>query len=297
MNVLIVGGHGFVASHIAAMLLRHGHTPVLAVRRARTDSKLLEIPCDLNTLLTAAAWQPLLANVHAVINAAGLLRGTPLAHQHVHCDAPAALAAACAALKKPFLHISALGLDNAKSTPYFNSKRDGEVAIRMANSAAIIVRPSLLFGAESAATKLMLLQARLPFLVQPGNTKFVAPLHVDDLAKLCITLISTLRALGCDVDALGQSTLSMADYINALRHAMHRKPAPIMHLPNWVMRFALQGSAWLGARTLVPEALDLMEHAHVGDAHHYVRWMHHAPRPISAFLQTKPVMIAAQKLA
>jgi nucleoside-diphosphate-sugar epimerase len=297
MNVLIVGGHGFVASHIAAMLQRHGHTPVLAVRHPRNDGKSIEIPCDLNTLLSAAAWQPLLENVHAVINAAGLLRGSALAHQRVHCEAPAALAAACASLKKPFLHISALGLDHAKPSLYFNSKRDGEVAIRMANSAAIIVRPSLIFGAESAATKLMLLQARLPFLVQPEVSQAVAPIHVDDLAKLCITLISTLRALGCDVDAVGQTTLSIAEYINALRHAMHRKPAPILHLPNRLMRFALQCSAGLGAKTLVPEALDLMEHAHVGDAHHYVRWMHHGPRPISAFLQTKPVMIAAQKLA
>ena len=248
-------------------------------------------------MLTAAAWQPLLENVQAVINAAGILRGSAQQHQHIHCDVPAALAAACEAAKKPFLHISALGLDNAKATPYFSSKRDGEVAIRMANSAAIIVRPSLVFGAESAATKLMLLQARLPFLVQPASSKPVAPIHVDDLAKLCITLINTMRALGCDVDAVGQKNLSIGDYINALRQAMHCKPRPIGHLPNGLMRAALQLSACLGAKTLVPEALDLMEHAHVGDAHHYVRWMHHQPRPISAFLQLRPAGIATQKLA
>lgn len=297
MNVLIVGGHGFIASHIAATLVRHGHTPILAVRHPSLNGKMVELGCNLNTMLNAAVWQPLLENVQAVINAAGILRGSAQHHQQVHCDAPAALAAACAAAKKPFLHISALGLDNAKATPYFNSKRDGEVAIRMANSAAIIVRPSLVFGAESTATKLMLSQARLPFLVQPAISKPVAPIHVDDLAKLCITLINTMRALGCDVDAAGQKNLSLGEYINALRQAMHYKPAPIGHLPNSLIRAALQLSAWLGAKILVPEALDLMEHAHVGDAHQYVRWMHHQPRPISTFLQVRSAGIAAQKLA
>jgi uncharacterized protein YbjT (DUF2867 family) len=294
MKVLIVGGRGFIASHIAAALIRQGHVPVLAARHAVNGN---EIACDLSRFLDATAWQPLLENVQAVINAAGILHGTPLDHQRVHCEAPAALAHACALAKKPFLHISALGLQEARSTPYFNSKRDGEVAIRMVNSAAIIVRPSLVFGAESVATKLMLLQARLPFLVQPEVSQAVAPIHVDDLAKLCIALISTLRALGCDVDAVGQTPLSIADYINALRQAHGRKPAPVLHLPNRLMRTALQCSALLGAKTLVPEALDLMEHAHLGDAHQYVRWMHHAPRPISAFLQTKAVIVPAQRLA
>ncbi len=297
MKVLIIGGRGFIASHIAAALVRQGHEPVRALREVPEVLNSGEIACDVSQMTTVAAWLPLLANVQAVINTAGILHASPQQHQRIHCDAPAALAAACATLKKPFLHISALGLDVAKPTPYFAARRDGEIAIRMANSAAIIVRPSLVFGAESAATKLMLLQAKLPFLVQPENTKAVAPIHVDDLAKLCITLISTLRALGCDVDAVGQTQLSIADYINALRQALHHKPAPVLHVPNSVMRAGLHCSAWLGAKTLVPEALDLLEHAHVGDAHQYVRWMHHAPRPISAFLQVKPALNAAQKLA
>ncbi len=278
MKILVLGGSGFIGCHIADAARTSGHTVTCASRRNSASG----FTCDFAHDTETALWQTRIAAFDAVINTVGVLRASAL--HNIHCQTPAAIAEACANAHKPFLHISMLGLEHARNTPYFQSKRDGEAAIRAVNSAAIVLRPSLVFGLDGDATKLLLLQAASPFLVLPHHSGEVAPIHVDDLAALAVCLIGTVRALGCDVDAVGSEAMSMAQYIARLRHTNHRSDAHVIHLPNVAMRALLRTTALCGAKTLVPEALDLMEHRHVGDARHYVRWMRHAARPLSMFL-------------
>ena len=284
MKLLIVGGNGFIGRHIARAAEASGHQVVRGVRIEKMESTNT-IACDLEHDVAAKTWVPrlTLTAIDAVINCAGVLRANKNIMQAVHCDAPAALAAACAQLKKPFLHVSALGLNDAANTPYFASKRDGENAIRTAHSGAIIVRPSVVFGHDSPATQLLLMQSHLPVLCLPTNTKAVAPIHVDDLAALCLSLIGTVRALGCDVDAVGAKECSVADYVQALRTARGNPRATLVRVPNRWMRMGLTCAAFCGARTITPETLDMMEHDHTGDARAFTRWMRRAPTAMASF--------------
>jgi uncharacterized protein YbjT (DUF2867 family) len=278
MKILIFGGNGFIGSRIASAARAAGHEVVVATRRAAGD----DVNADF--LAPATNWAAIVSTADAVINAVGVLRASARDHQKIHADSPAAIAATCAALKKPFLHISALGLDRAKDTPYFRSKRAGEEAIRAANAAAILLRPSVIFGSDSDATKLLLLQAGLPLLPLPRHTGAIAPIHVDDVAALVLCLIGTVRALGCDVDAVGPASMSMGEYIATLRHACGHGRALTVTVPNALLRGGFHATACLGARTMVPEALDLLEHTHTGDARMFVRWMRRLPRDAGEFL-------------
>lgn len=280
MRILIVGGNGFIGRHLNKACVAEGHEVLLAVRDAGAN----EIDCDLVHDIDTSQWAPRLRNIDGVINCVGLLHAPAVVMQAVHCNAPAAIASACAKAHIPFVHISVLGLDHSADTPYFQSKRQGEWAIRAANSAAIIVRPSVVFGTDSPATRLMLLQSRLPIFFLPAETQPVAPIHVDDLAQLCVCLIGTLRAFGCDVDCVGDTEVSIAEYMQRLRARDHHSAAHVIPIPNKWMRAALAASARCGARTMTPEVLDLMEHAHIGNPHTFARWMRRAPRPIEAFL-------------
>ena len=170
MRILIVGGNGFIGRHVARAAQAAGHSVVLGVRAptalyakghakgyAKDHAKGMrltpqEIICDMQSHDDTSRWLKRVDTVDAVINCVGLLRDSAQALQAVHCDAPAALAGACSEAKKIFLHISVLGLDHAADIPYFNSKRDGEIAVRNAYPGAIIVRPSLVFGSDSPAT-------------------------------------------------------------------------------------------------------------------------------------------------
>lgn len=280
MRILIVGGRGFIGRHLRKASVAEGHEVILGVRGASAG----EIDCDLVRDIEASSWAPRLCNIDGVINCVGLLHAPAAIMQAVHCEAPAAVASACAKLRIPFVHISVLGLDHSADTPYFQSKRRGESAVRAANSAAIIVRPSVVFGTDSPATRLMLLQSRLPIFFLPAETQPVAPIHVDDLAQLCVCLIGTLRAFGCDVDCVGDTEVSIAEYMQRLRARNHHSTAHVIPIPNNWMRAALTASARCGARTMTPEVLDLMEHAHTGNSHTFARWMRRAPRPIEDFL-------------
>ncbi len=284
MNMLIVGGRGFIGRHIAAECVAQGHTVALGVRQADPEGPVgPEISCNMLTDTGVKTWLPRLAAIDAVINCTGLLHASAAAHQAVHVDAPAALAGACAELKRPFLHISLLGLSSAASTAYFTSKRQGEDAVRAAHAGAIIVRPSLVFGKDSPATQLLLMQSHLPVLCLPTETKAIAPIHVDDLAALCLSLIGTVRALGCDVDAVGAEECSIASYVQSLRTARGQSRAALLSVPNQWMRLGLACAAFFGARHITPEALDLMEHAHTGNARAFTRWMRRSPAPIASF--------------
>lgn len=282
MKLLIVGGNGFIGRHIADAAIKRGHYVVRGVRLSRMEARDT-VNCNMQRDIEAETWLPRLANIDAVINCAGVLRAPKDVQQAVHCDAPAALAAACAELKKPFLHVSLLGLNHAANTPYFTTKRAGEDAVRAAHSGAIIVRPSVVFGRDSPATQLLLMQSHLPVLCLPTDTKAIAPIHVDDLAALCLSLIGTVRALGCDVDAVGAEECSVASYVQTLRTARGNPRAALVRVPNRWMRMGLKCAAFCGARAITPEALDLMEHDHTGDARAFTRWMRRAPAAMAAF--------------
>lgn len=284
MNILIIGGNGFIGRHIAAKCVADGHRAILGVRHADQPSQNVDyVECDMKADTDAATWFSRLNNIDCVINTVGLLHAGAAELQAVHVDAPAALAAACSALKKPFLHVSLLGLRHAADTDYFQSKRRGEDAVRAAHSGAIIVRPSLVFGRDSPATQWLLLQSYLPVLCLPRETKNIAPIHVDDLAALCLSLVSTVRALGCDVDCVGAEECTIVSYVQALRQARGRTRARVIHIPNRWMRVGMECAAFCGARTMTPEALDLMEHAHTGDKRAFTRWMRRQPATIAEF--------------
>jgi uncharacterized protein YbjT (DUF2867 family) len=289
MRILITGANGFIGSHVAAAARAAGHQVTHALRPVNGVMKDDAIACDFLHDTQPSTWKSRLTGFDAVINTVGVLRASADAHHRVHAETPAAIAAACADLRKPFLHVSMLGLDRAASsaadTSYFQSKREGEAAIRAVNAGAIIVRPSLVFGPDSEATKLMLLQADMPVLLAPKQSGKVAPIHVDDVAELILNLVGTVRALGCDVDVVGTTELSMDAFIATLRRLRgHTRPAFVLHVPNALLRVGLHVTAALGMKTIVPEALALLEHEHTGDAHMFVRWQRRAPRPVTRFL-------------
>jgi len=88
------------------------------------------------------------------------------------------------------LHVSALGLDERVTSRFLTSKRRGEVALQARATNCVIVRPSLLDGADGYGARWFRRIARWPIHLIPASARGrVAPLDVDDLgvalAVLC----------------------------------------------------------------------------------------------------------------
>ncbi len=158
MRVLVLDGAGFIGRHAAAALLARGHEVVIGSRYPERAARRLPVQahqCERRTVrleqfLRASAWLPLLSGIDAVVNCVGILRQRGAeTYEKVHHLAPAALVDACAAANvQRLVHVSALGLEQPVTSRFLTSKRRGETALRVREYECVIVRPSLLEGAD-----------------------------------------------------------------------------------------------------------------------------------------------------
>lgn len=249
---LLCGASGFIGRHIACALRAAGWQVRPASRRSAPA-------VDYTRATHASDWQPLLQGASAVINAVGVLRDSrarPM--QALHADAPCALFEACAASGvRRVIHISALGIDGggpAARTPYARTKRQAEERLLALTAQGrldgIALRPSLVFGAGGASTRLFLALARLPVLALPrcAFTARVQPLAVWDLAEAVARLAASsaashaashaanARPLTGLLELAGPQLLTLAAYIQQLRASQGRPPARALALPACITR-------------------------------------------------------------
>ena len=91
-----------------------------------------------------------------------------------------------------FIHVSALGVENALDSKYAKSKLMGEINVRKNFKNSLILKPSIVYGIDdNFTTNFMSLLSKLPImpLYYNGRTKFV-PIHVSDLAEIIYQIIA-----------------------------------------------------------------------------------------------------------
>lgn len=192
-NVLIIGGSGFVGSHIAAQLSEAGIAVRVPTRnRERVKDELILLPTA--EVVKADVHDPatlrrLLIGMDAVVSLVGVLhdrRGDGFQRDHV--DLPAKIVAACAeAGVHRIVHVSALGAAPDAPSAYLRSKALGEAQIRDGGKAGIrhtILRPSVIFGRGDGFLNLFAGLARLfPVLPLGGAQARFQPVFVHDVAR------------------------------------------------------------------------------------------------------------------
>ncbi|MFJ2994228.1 complex I NDUFA9 subunit family protein [Pandoraea sp. NPDC087047] len=192
-NVCVLGGTGFIGSHLVARLVTMGHVLRLPTRRVEAAKALGVLPgvelveCDVHD---PRALERVIAGCDAVINLVGILhsdRGAPYgrAFARAHVELPRKIAQACKNQGiTRLLHMSALGADSNGPSMYQRSKGDGEVAIRETGIAATIFRPSVVFGpGDNFLNTFAKLQRRLPVVPLASATARFQPIYVGDVAQ------------------------------------------------------------------------------------------------------------------
>ncbi|MEG0448176.1 MAG: NAD-dependent epimerase/dehydratase family protein, partial [Comamonas sp.] len=175
MRILICGGTGFLGRHIVNAVAQLEHDPVVLSRHSSP-------PLDFAQATSPEQWLPHLQGIDVVINAVGALRNRPGQDlQTLHTAAPMALFDACAQLGiQRVVQISALGVEQSE-TRYASTKRAADEHLLALGAAArlnpVVVRPSVIFGAGGASSKLFLNLAKLPALLLPQlmQDSFIQP--------------------------------------------------------------------------------------------------------------------------
>lgn len=192
-NVCVVGGTGFIGSHLVARLVTMGHAVCLPTRRVEAAKALGVLPgvelveCDVHDPRALAR---VIAGSDAVINLVGVLhsdRGTPYgrAFARAHVELPRKIAQACRDRGiDRLIHMSALGADANGPSMYQRSKGDGEVAIRETGIPVTIFRPSVVFGpGDHFLNTFAKLQRRLPVVPLASAKARFQPIYVADVAQ------------------------------------------------------------------------------------------------------------------
>ena len=243
LNVLVLGGTGFIGRHAAAALHASGLKVTIGSRhpdRHKQGFSYAEFRAvRFENLLTAQDWQPVLQGFDVVINCVGILRQRPgESYDAVHYRAPAALAAACAEARTRFIHTSALGLHDAAKSRFLSSKLFGERAIAASNADYAIVRPSLLDGEGGFGASWLRGLSRWPVHFIPlGARGGIAAMQCSDLGQ-AFAALAKLPSLEQHrvVELGGMHTFGYAEYLRELRSAYTPSKALQLALPNWLAR-------------------------------------------------------------
>ncbi len=245
-RILLLGGSGFIGSHIASRLSSASRRVLVPTRRPERARHLLLLPtvevveADIHDDATLAA---LVARSDAVINLVGILHGSnasPWGRQfeQAHVRLPARIASACtAAGVRRLLHMSALGVQagGERSLPsmYLRSKAAGERAVREASDLDwTIFRPSVVFGPDDRFLNLFArLQDWLPVVALGRAGARLQPVYVGDVASGFAAALDLPAAIGACYVLAGPDVYTLRELVRlAGRYSGHARP--VIGLPD-----------------------------------------------------------------
>jgi uncharacterized protein YbjT (DUF2867 family) len=272
MRILLTGANGFIGRYLLAGLLAAGHDVIPAVRRPDETDRLLPAPrsirIDLNRDTQPGDWLPRLADIDAVINAAGILQARPgQSISAIHAGAPKALFEACrqSGVKRA-IQISAISAEADAGTAYAATKREADEFLQASDLDWIVLRPSLVYAKGAyGGTALMRALAALPFaipVVGRGEQEF-QPIHIDDLVATVTTILRRPEVTKMTIDPVGPDVLTLRQILIDLRRWMGFAPACIIEVPRRFIRpLAVFGD--IAGGTINSTALSQLDHGNTG---------------------------------
>jgi len=297
MRLLILGATGFIGRHVTAHLLTEGHTVTAAV--LDTASVQRRFPgigtyrIDMNRMTSASDWLPMLENIDAVVNCAGILQsGAGQSADAIHTKAPIALFDACEHARiTRIVHISAVSAEDDAATEYAATKKAADDDLRSRSLPWVLLRPSLVYASGSyGGTSAIRGLAGIPFvtpLVGRGEQPF-QPIHAEDLARAigqCLTRDDLVhRAL----DPCGPDTLTLRQIIERTRSWLDFPACRMLEVPETLVRMAAKVGDLVGAGPLRTTAIDQMTYGNVADPSAFQAAIGFHPRSMNDALRSAP---------
>lgn len=195
-RVCVLGGTGFVGSHLAALLCDRGYKVRILTRNRERHRDLLVLPnvqlIEADIYDTAQLRQHL-AGCDALVNLVGILNekgsdGNGFRRAHVELAEKVIKACRDVGIER-LLHMSALRADPDRGpSHYLRSKGEAEKRVHAAASDRLCVtsfQPSVIFGPEdSFFNRFAALLRRMPvFFPLASPDSYFAPVYVGDVAR------------------------------------------------------------------------------------------------------------------
>ncbi|GAB5098801.1 complex I NDUFA9 subunit family protein [Caballeronia sp. LP006] len=221
-KVALIGGSGFIGSHLVNALVDLGKNVRIATRRRSNAAHLTLLPVDVieTDIHDPAQLAAFVAEADAVINLVGVLqgrRGEPYGpeFEKAHVELPRKIAAACAAKGvRRLLHMSAIGADSEGPSMYLRSKGDGEKAVRDSGLDWTIFRSSVVFGPEdNLLNQFAFLERMFPVIPLACADAQFQPIFVGDVAKAMVNVLDLDAANRMVYELAGPGVFTLAELV------------------------------------------------------------------------------------
>ncbi|MGZ3264641.1 MAG: NAD-dependent epimerase/dehydratase family protein [Croceibacterium sp.] len=227
--VVLIGGGGFLGTHLAEELLSRGARLRVADRHPEKAWNLRPLAqlgqlqfarCDVSNRRSIEA---ALQGADAVVYLVGSFSGDLTALNARGAGWAAEAAAANGA--GSFVYVSALGADPESDSGYAATKGEGERLVLAAFPKATVVRPSVLFGEDDAFVNMFAgLVAGLPVIPVFGPRAKLQPLWVDDAAEaIANALADAAKHGGKTYEIAGPEPVTMLDLNQRIAGAQGRQ--------------------------------------------------------------------------
>jgi nucleoside-diphosphate-sugar epimerase len=301
LRILITGAYGFIGSYITAALLKDGFEVVCAVRdteRAKLKFPLCKIiHCDFNKDTDVSLWQERLKDIDIVINVVGVLQSKPNNNiENIHYNVPKALFDACVKSEiKKIIHISALGIDDERTTSYSITKKSADNYLKtLQNIDWVILQPSLVYASGCyGGTTLLRSLASLPFIIPvvgDGEQKF-QPIHMEDLTKTVVYFVKLESITQKSVKVVGPEAISVKDILVKFRSWLGLRPAKVIKIPDILIRMLVKIGDLINAEPLNTTSYRMMKHGNTANPADFINLTNIHPRSLDQGLAQEPLTI------
>jgi uncharacterized protein YbjT (DUF2867 family) len=274
MNLLILGGSGFVGTAICNKLAAQNHSVTVVTRKRDNARALFMLPTvtvvegdafDEATIARYAKGKDALINLVGILNEKK--RGD---FERAHVTLTERAVSACKAVGvHRYLHMSALGAAENAPSVYLQTKAKAEVVVRASGLAATIFAPSVIFGrGDSFLNRFAkLIELTPPFapFVLPGSSAMFQPVWVEDVASAFVASLTDKSTIGQRYELVGPTRYTLRELV---RYAMMLKNDRhlIVGLPGFVTSMLAGVMQFVPTQPLTPDNVKSMSVDNVSDA-------------------------------
>ena len=233
-NCLIFGGSGQIGRNLIRKLAQNNYKITVVTRNIHQKSYIIKTQANAGYIDIVEAnifdenkIRKLFENADICINLIGILyeKKPGNTFENIHSSFPLLLAKLCKEYNlKHFIHLSALGINQAINSKYAISKLKGEINITKNFPMATILRPSVVYSVDdNFTTNFMSLLNLMPIfpLYYSGQTKFM-PIHCSDLTDVIYKVISN-KIYSKIIECVGPETITLKEIIKKLLKLIGKK--------------------------------------------------------------------------
>ena len=272
-NCLIFGGSGQIGRNLIRKLARNNYRITVVTRNAHQKGILIKTQANAgyidiveSSIFDEDKIRKLFENTNICINLIGILyeKKGGNSFKNLHTVFPSLLAKLCKQYNcKQFIHVSALGINQALDSKYAKSKLQGEIDILKNFSSSTILRPSVVYSVDdNFTTNFLTLLNRLPIfpLYYYGKTKF-SPIHCSDLTDVILQVINK-NIQSNIIECVGPEILSLRNILEKLLLSIDKKRL-LIPLPNVIAKITASFFQLFPKPLLTVDQLKLLKYDNV----------------------------------